>query len=271
MAQNPYNDKVIYIGGYYEPDYFIYRKCVYKSTDNGENWSIIFDDPGSHLDSQVNSIAIDPTDTNTIYISLNDGILKSTDSGTTWSEINNGNCYTVYVNNSGIVYGGLPDQIITSTDGGDYWLTLNEGLMSEINSFSIDETNNFLYIGTSGQSIMSRKLDAVTAVKKPLKQNILSYRLFNNYPNPFNRQTVIRYQVLGVRNQVTRVGRVALEIYNILGQLVTTLVNEEKPPGEYTVFWNGKNFRGEDVPSGMYFYRLTAGDIIDVKKMILLR
>ena len=75
----------------------------------------------------------------------------------------------------------------------------------------------------------------------------------------------------GVRDQGLGIGHMKLEIYNILGQLVTTLVNEEKQPGEYTVFWNGKDMHGRDVPSGVYFYRMKAGEFTDVKKMILMR
>ena len=53
---------------------------------------------------------------------------------------------------------------------------------------------------------------------------------------------------------------VKLEVYNILFQLVSTLVDEEKVPDEYKVFWNGKDMRGEDVSSGVYFYRMRVGE-----------
>ncbi|MFQ6093200.1 MAG: FlgD immunoglobulin-like domain containing protein, partial [bacterium] len=62
-----------------------------------------------------------------------------------------------------------------------------------------------------------------------------------------------------------------LKIYNILGQEVRTLVDELKEPGYYTVTWDGRNERGDPVSSGIYFYRLTAGDYSSTKRMVLLK
>jgi hypothetical protein len=83
--------------------------------------------------------------------------------------------------------------------------------------------------------------------------------LKQNYPNPFNPTTTIRY-VIPERALVT------IKIYDILGDEITTLVNEEKPIGNYEV-----DFIASNLSSGVYFYRLTAGDFIQSKKMILLR
>jgi hypothetical protein len=83
--------------------------------------------------------------------------------------------------------------------------------------------------------------------------------LKQNYPNPFNPTTTIRY-VIPERALVT------IKIYDILGDEITTLVNEEKPIGNYEV-----DFIASNLSSGVYFYKLTAGDFIQTKKMILLR
>jgi hypothetical protein len=83
--------------------------------------------------------------------------------------------------------------------------------------------------------------------------------LKQNYPNPFNPTTTIRY-VIPERALVT------IKIYDILGDEITTLVNEEKPIGYYEV-----EFIASNLSSGVYFYKLTAGDFIQTKKMILLR
>ena len=93
----------------------------------------------------------------------------------------------------------------------------------------------------------------------------LSYSLEQNYPNPFNPSTTIAYQVPndGVR--------VRLEIYNITGQLVRVLVDGEQAAGEYHVTWDGMDAAGARVSSGMYFYRLTSGDFVSVKKMMMLK
>ncbi|MFQ6092079.1 MAG: FlgD immunoglobulin-like domain containing protein, partial [bacterium] len=64
---------------------------------------------------------------------------------------------------------------------------------------------------------------------------------------------------------------VILKIYNILGQEVRTLVDEVKEPGYYTVTWDGRNERGDEVPSGVYFYRMTAGDFTDTKRMVVMK
>jgi hypothetical protein len=91
-----------------------------------------------------------------------------------------------------------------------------------------------------------------------------SYILNQNYPNPFNASTVIQFT-----NK--RDGHVRLEVFNILGQNVVTLVDEFKPLGAYAVTWDGTDSRGSTVPSGMYFYRVSTEDFTAVKKMTLLK
>lgn len=85
------------------------------------------------------------------------------------------------------------------------------------------------------------------------------FYLYQNYPNPFNPSTVIGYQ-LPVISYVT------IKVYDVLGKEIITLVNEEKPAGNYEV-----DFNAEDLSSGVYFYQLQIGDFISTKKMILLR
>jgi hypothetical protein len=92
------------------------------------------------------------------------------------------------------------------------------------------------------------------------------YQLHQNYPNPFNPETSIRYLVGGEGAL-----QVDLRIYNVAGQLVKTLVDQVESPGEYEVIWNGRNENGEEVASGVYFYKLKVSDYIETKKMVLLR
>ena len=87
----------------------------------------------------------------------------------------------------------------------------------------------------------------------------LRFALEQNYPNPFNPTTIIKYSV-------PKQSYVSLKVYDILGREVATLVNEEKPAGTYEVSWEAKN-----LASGVYFYKISAGDYTAVKKMILLR
>jgi len=90
------------------------------------------------------------------------------------------------------------------------------------------------------------------------------FNLERNYPNPFNPETVIKFTL-------PLDTRVSLKIYNILGQVVNTLVDEALPAGSHSVVWDGKNEQGSDVASGVYFYRIKAGDYESIQKMTLLR
>jgi hypothetical protein len=92
------------------------------------------------------------------------------------------------------------------------------------------------------------------------------FYLSANYPNPFNPVTRIKYTV-GSKNAKP----VTLRIYNVLGQLVRTLVDEPKEPGTYEVIWDGKDESGDQVASGVYFYKLEAEDFSQTKKMVLIR
>ena len=88
--------------------------------------------------------------------------------------------------------------------------------------------------------------------------------LSQNWPNPFNPSTTIEY---GLETE----GRVNLGIYDPAGRLVAVLVDEIRPAGIYSTVWNGKDTNGSPMASGVYFYRLTADDIVRTSKMILLR
>ena len=116
----------------------------------------------------------------------------------------------------------------------------------------VHENNNigFIPIMVSG----------ATFVEEEMKNSLPNlYALEQNYPNPFNPSTKIRYSVPQSSN-------VMLKIFDILGNEIETLVNEEKPVGTYELTWYAKN-----LPSGVYFYRLQAGSFVETKKMLLLK
>ncbi len=92
--------------------------------------------------------------------------------------------------------------------------------------------------------------------------------LHQNYPNPFNSTTLIRYHLSAVRGRPTAV---TLKIYNVLGQEVKTLIDAYQNPGFYTVYWDGKDSQGNEVPSGIYLYRLEAKGYRAARPMVLLR
>jgi hypothetical protein len=85
------------------------------------------------------------------------------------------------------------------------------------------------------------------------------YYLFQNYPNPFNPSTKIKYSI-------PQSSQVVIKIFDVLGNEIVILVNEEKSVGNYTV-----EFNAASLPSGVYFYQLKAGDYIETKKMVLLK
>lgn len=91
-----------------------------------------------------------------------------------------------------------------------------------------------------------------------------SYRLLNNYPNPFNPSTVITFEIPQSEN-------VSLKVFNINGQLIRTLTNENLTAGKYEKTWNGKNEIGNEVSSGIYIYRLTAGKFDRSARMVLMK
>ena len=96
---------------------------------------------------------------------------------------------------------------------------------------------------------------------RTLKTNkhLQGFNLQQNYPNPFNPETRIKFTI-------TKPEFVSLKIYNLLGNEVTTLLNEDKPAGDYAIDFNGDNYA-----SGVYFYKLTAGNLTTTRKMVLLK
>lgn len=91
-----------------------------------------------------------------------------------------------------------------------------------------------------------------------------SIRLFQNYPNPFNEQTVIRFQLPKTAN-------VKIEIYNLLGQKIRTLLSEQKTAGVHTKKWDGKDDLGRNIVSGVYFCRLSINQFQEIEKLVLVR
>ena len=97
------------------------------------------------------------------------------------------------------------------------------------------------------------------------------YILLQNYPNPFNPTTTISFKVKSLEFGVGRPIHTTLIIYNLLGQKVKILVDEDKLSGRYQVSWDGKNEEGNDVSSGIYFYVIKTKDFTQTKKMTLVR
>ena len=108
-------------------------------------------------------------------------------------------------------------------------------------------SNKYFYIATG------------TSIDNDNNKIIGDYYLEQNYPNPFNPITQITFAL-------PKASIVELKVFDILGQEISTLIKEEKSTGIYKI-----NFNGSNLPSGVYFYRLQAGDFVETKKMILLK
>ncbi len=96
-----------------------------------------------------------------------------------------------------------------------------------------------------------------------------TFELHQNYPNPFNPTTTIKFAI--GQGQLGSLQHVSLDVFNILGQRVTTLVDQEMPSGQYEVVWDATNNQGKQVASGVYLYRLQIDDRKDTKKMLFIK
>ncbi len=89
-------------------------------------------------------------------------------------------------------------------------------------------------------------------------------RLYKNYPNPFNPETTISFDL-------PQRGKVELVVYNLKGQKVKSLINKEIDKGTHKIIWNGRNSQGKEVASGVYYYRLSCGNYTKTNKMVLMK
>ena len=168
---------------------------------------------------------------------------------------NNGtDCTTVIYNTNGIQQYVLRYDDSANNDAGGI-------------SVYVDRLYNIYVLGGKyyiNNNILLIKYSPIVKVN-PISENIPGdYKLFQNYPNPFNPETVIQYRI-------AKAGFVSLKIYDVLGRLVETIMNEKKSAGHYTNTWSAVKY-----PSGIYFYKLAVGDItgssfVDTKKMVLLK
>ena len=132
------------------------------------------------------------------------------------------------------------------------------------------DSDSLLTFGKSGQdSVLQFIVRRVTTLVQDFNRDEKrdapkEFKLYQNYPNPGNPSTVIRYQLAEGCN-------VRLTVYNTLGQKVRTLVDDVQPAGFYAVTWDGTDESGWRVASGIYLYSIQAGEFRAVKKALLLR
>jgi hypothetical protein len=153
------------------------------------------------------------------------------------------------------------NSLAISDDGGETWTLFNDGFAFNDWTFvglAIKEPYIWALRDFMANAYM-RPLTEVTSIVNETSNSVSDFVLFQNYPNPFNPSTRIRYQVSGI-------SLVTLKVYDVLGNEIATLVNEEKLAGKYEVQFNAKG-----LASGLYLYKLSAGNYSETGKMILLK
>lgn len=262
------NDSILYAS---------YYSGIDKSTDRGNTWQSLNMGPAFESGGLVE---LDPGSSDTVYASVEAtggiyAILKSVDGGATWQnsdsglEIGKSTITSMAINpaNPEQIFVGLSDDsdnvplCYESTDAGRNWIPFARGLpvTGGISCIEVDTADNDVFCGVgSGKNGGIYVTSTITKVVDPPAIPV-GFQLMQNYPNPFNPTTNIGYRI-------SDVGLVTLKLYNVLGQLVKTLVSKVQQPGSYEV-----KFNGNGLASGVYFYRLRSGDYTKTMKLILLK
>ncbi|MBI5403748.1 MAG: T9SS type A sorting domain-containing protein [Ignavibacteriae bacterium] len=242
---------------------------VLKTSNGGANWTVQYRDSGQYS-ATINTVQfINEYTGYAIGYKYYDKTVfyKTTNGGTNWDTIifnHNRNYSLFFLNpNTGWISGWC------STDSSSIYYTINGGSNWQKQfknyTYSVSRLNfiNSLYgwavLGYNSSNILRTTTGGVVFVNNISSEIPEKYSLSQNYPNPFNPSTNLKYQIKDSRF-------VTLKVYDITGKEITTLVNEKQSPGTYEV-----KFEAGDLPSGVYFYKLTTEDYSETRKMILLK
>jgi photosystem II stability/assembly factor-like uncharacterized protein len=240
---------------------------VYASADTGKTWTL------KGLNGQdVRSLVETPSGDILAGIWYT-GVYRSTNGGTNWTPLSTattGNSPKKLYRAGATILGifgatGGSDAVFASTDGGTTWTSAGSGLPSFVSATDFATTPGGMVVAsTSGPAGYSgfgvvRATGTASGVKGSSGTLPAEFILAQNFPNPFNPTTEIRYQV-------PQASDVRLVVYDILGREAAVLANERKAGGKYEV-----RFDATGLASGVYLYRLTAGDLVQTRKMVLVR
>ncbi|MFZ1518097.1 MAG: T9SS type A sorting domain-containing protein [Ignavibacteriaceae bacterium] len=285
---------------YFYPIIGTARARVWRSTDEGLTWDLVFtEDPDNHIKTIIS------IQNNIILAGGSFGVIKSTDSGITWFASLNGlpsniNVCVVRSNSNGVIFlGSTNSGIYISTDNGESWINKNNGLSSSYIKSIIFNSENKVFIGTpegvfyssnngdtwpeintglkslSVNSLICDSLDFIYAATNSSgvykSVNMTTDVNLEITPAPINYKLLQNYPnpfnpSTKISYQLPNAGNVTLKVYSVLGRDVATLIDEYKNAGIYDV-----EFNGNKLPSGVYFYQLKAGDYVETKKMILVK
>ncbi|MBE2227962.1 MAG: T9SS type A sorting domain-containing protein [Ignavibacteria bacterium] len=195
------------------------------------------------------------------------GIWSSTNNGTNWININtaitNRQLWSLHVFNYNILVGtddGINRAIFFSSNDGTSWTNVSGGLPADLSFSEITSNSTYAFgiIYYTG-AVYRRPLSELIGIQPISTEIPKQFSLSQNYPNPFNPVTNINFDV-------KEKGLVKLAVFNSIGQEIAVILNQELSPGSYKADWNA-----EDYPSGVYYYKITAGDFSETKKMILIK
>ena len=243
---------------------------VLISPDGGTTWS---DTALTSISATGSLLALDNTDR--LYAVFSRELFFYTDdNGMTWSEITvsglpHGNVvkHLAFDSNNHIYAATQSDGVFYSENSASNWTAKNSGLPSTNGNYP---SFNFLYIDAANIVFAGTYDDGlfigngVTAVLDNPGEIPTQFSLQQNYPNPFNPSTKIRYSVPQSSN-------VVIKVFDIIGNEIEILVNEDKPAGTYEVEFNSHSGEVRNLPSGVYLYQLKVGSFIETKKMLLLK
>jgi len=259
-----YTNPITDIGVYYDIDFINIEdgivagdNGILKTTNSGMNWSKVLI-PSSSLNS-INYL----DSSNIIAFGSGNEILKSTDAGQTWININfqfGGNIYSsqFFGNQFGIIC-GQQGRVARTTNGGINWI-FQEFLESELlYSLNFTDPNTGYVVGQGGQIIKTTNggLSVVNLSSEVIPQD---YILHQNYPNPFNPNTIIDYEL-------RKSGVIRINVYDISGKHIKTLVNKLHSSGNYSF-----EMEASDLSSGVYFYTMYSNNrFINTKKFLIIK
>jgi hypothetical protein len=235
-----------------------YSSKIFKTTNGGNDWT----SKTSGITNYLMSVYF--TDSNTGWAVGDFGtILKTTNGGDVWTSQPSGTTYGLWsvhftnVNTGWAV--GSAGTILKTTNGGDAWTSQSSGINHNLKSIHFNDNNTGWAVGSAG-TILKTTNGGITFINEGEIDKVpTEFILSQNYPNPFNPSTKITYTIPS-RSDVN------IKVFNLLGSEVAELVKGEMEAGNHDVEFNAAN-----LPSGVYFYRMQAGNFIGTKKMLLLK
>ena len=230
---------------------------LFLSTNNGTSWSAVND---GLYNTTINSLAVHGSN---LFAGTSGGVYVSANSGTSWTAVNTGLTNTTVralaVSGTNLFAGTFGGGVFRSTNNGVNWTAVSTGLTdNNVNALTVSGLN--LFAGTESGGVWRRAIsEMITSVEKISVKLPTDFILEQNYPNPFNPSTQIEYHL-------AKETHVTLSIFDALGRSVATLVDEVKNAGTYSV-----PFSGNGLASGMYLYRMNAGEKSEMRRMMLVK